>query len=393
MKTNRIDIIDSLRGLSLFGILLTHCVTQFFGVMPEENREILNHNILDSFFTYSISLFLGAKFFLVFAFLFGVSFWIQVENNKDRLKKFNVYFIKRMVVLIFFGMLNYCFFQGDILMVYGALSVSLLFIQNMKTDKILLLAVFLLSGLPRFSIYSYQLIFGDVESFALGLNPDPVFMSNFVAATTYSFIDIVKLNFENWSKMISIFQLGYFGRSYQVVGCFLLGVVTHRGNFFSSLIDSSYLKEKLFIRSIITIVLSLCLLIYLYTLNSSLDFTSFSGIIMVTIYDWFNISFTIVLVLLFVGYSKNLKLKIFYDLLKWPGRMSLSVYVMQSVFFTAFYFNWGLNMFNAHGATVSVLIAILFFGGQCLFSFYWLQYFKQGPLEAIWKKLAFYGSI
>lgn len=383
----RIHIIDSLRGLALFGILLTHCVTQFFGVMPEAHRDILNHSIFDSIFTYGISFILGAKFFLVFAFLFGVSFAIQFKKFESKSESFNKFHLQRMFWLIVFGLLNFSFFQGDILIVYGLLAISLIAVQNVSNRCLLILAILLFSGLPRTLIYSYQLLFGDTAILAEYLNPEQLLVKNYIAATSYSFVEIVKLNFENWSKMISIFQLGYFGRGYQVLASFLIGILVFRLNFFSNIMTKQYTKTRLFKVSLFLIFIFAGISSYLYTINPTLDFSHFSGIMMVTFYDWFNIAFTVCMVLFFIELSKKKIVTPIYNILKWPGRMSLTIYIMQSIFFTAFYFDWGLGRFNTHGSTFSVFIALVFFGVQCLFAYHWFKLFKQGPLESIWRKL------
>lgn len=384
----RIDLIDSLRGLALFGILITHSITQFLGVLPADKRELLNHNFLDTFFTYTVSLFVGAKFFLVFSFLFGVGFWLQYQNRLRRKQRFNFYYIKRMFILSIFGLFNYCFFQGDILIIYAIVSLPLLFIKNIDSKYLLWPCLIFLSGLPRIMLYTFNYFFGNIQAFTVSLSPEPIFQRNFMASTTFSFTQVVQMNLENWSKMVSIFQFGFVGRAYQILACFILGVIAARAHFFTNIKSISYTKTREFKLSCITSVICLIIVSVLFMLNPVLDFSKITQNFMVIVYDWFNISFTLIIIYYFMEFSKSSKFEKIYSYLKWPGRMSLTTYICQSLFFSFFYFNWGLGFFNTHGVSVSLLIACAFFAIQSIFANLWLQKFKQGPFETIWRKLS-----
>ena len=75
------------------------------------------------------------------------------------------------------------------------------------------------------------------------------------------------------------------------------------------------------------------------------------------------------------------------------GRMALTNYVMQSVFYTVFFFHW-FPGFKLHGKTTiteAYILAIIFFAFQIVFSHYWLQKNGQGPLEHVWRRLSYKG--
>ncbi|EXY30176.1 hypothetical protein M080_7566, partial [Bacteroides fragilis str. 3397 T10] len=50
------------------------------------------------------------------------------------------------------------------------------------------------------------------------------------------------------------------------------------------------------------------------------------------------------------------------------------------------YYGFGLAMYKYAGATASLLIALLIFTVQLIFSRWWLARHKQGPLEFLWRK-------
>lgn len=68
------------------------------------------------------------------------------------------------------------------------------------------------------------------------------------------------------------------------------------------------------------------------------------------------------------------------------GRMSLTNYISQSVMGVTIYYGFGLSMYKYAGATASLLIALLIFTVQLVFSRWWLVRHRQGPLEFLWRK-------
>jgi uncharacterized protein len=72
------------------------------------------------------------------------------------------------------------------------------------------------------------------------------------------------------------------------------------------------------------------------------------------------------------------------------GRMALTNYVLQTVFFTVFFFHWfpGFRLHGELSMSQTWLLALLFFAGQVLFSRYWLKRYAQGPLEFLWRKIS-----
>ena len=68
------------------------------------------------------------------------------------------------------------------------------------------------------------------------------------------------------------------------------------------------------------------------------------------------------------------------------GRMSLTNYISQSIMGVIIYYGFGLAMYKYAGATASLLIALLIFTVQLIFSRWWLARHKQGPLEFLWRK-------
>ena len=84
LKTNsRIDVADILRGIAIGGIVLIHFIEQLnFYKFPEASSEFmgaLNTSVWDSIF-----FMLASKMYAIFSMLFGLSFFIQHDNQAQQ---------------------------------------------------------------------------------------------------------------------------------------------------------------------------------------------------------------------------------------------------------------------------------------------------------------------
>jgi uncharacterized protein len=72
------------------------------------------------------------------------------------------------------------------------------------------------------------------------------------------------------------------------------------------------------------------------------------------------------------------------------GKMALTNYVLQTLFYIILFFHWtGLQLYGRLTITETYLLAIGLFALQVLFSSWWMKRHEQGPVEKIWKKLAY----
>ena len=72
--------------------------------------------------------------------------------------------------------------------------------------------------------------------------------------------------------------------------------------------------------------------------------------------------------------------------------MSLTNYLSQSVIGAFIYFPVGLGLASLCGYTTSLLVGIVIFLMQIIFSDWWLWKHRQGPLERLWHKWTWWGA-
>jgi uncharacterized protein len=68
------------------------------------------------------------------------------------------------------------------------------------------------------------------------------------------------------------------------------------------------------------------------------------------------------------------------------GRMSMTLYIGESILLAAFFGAWGAGFFGQFGAATTLGIAIVAWAALEIFAKLWLSRFEQGPLEYLMKK-------
>ena len=107
---------------------------------------------------------------------------------------------------------------------------------------------------------------------------------------------------------------------------------------------------------------------------------------------WQKLAFTGVLVASFILLYQNRRFRSTVDCLHYYGRMSLTNYLSQSVIGAFIYFPVGLGLASLCGYTTSLLVGIVIFLMQIIFSDWWLWKHQQGPLERLWHKWTWWGA-
>jgi len=72
------------------------------------------------------------------------------------------------------------------------------------------------------------------------------------------------------------------------------------------------------------------------------------------------------------------------------GRMALTNYLLQSLFWTWVFFGYGLGFYGEVPRAAWVPLALAFFALQILFSRWWLDRFRFGPAEWLWRSATYW---
>ena len=117
----RIQTIDIIRGIALFGILVIN-----FTVDDSVGPQVGFTGFSDQFFYWPIKFFLDDKFMAMYCFLFGLGFSIQMLRAQERNSPFVIVYFRRLVVLYLIGTVHGILTQESILSFYAMVGALLL---------------------------------------------------------------------------------------------------------------------------------------------------------------------------------------------------------------------------------------------------------------------------
>ena len=385
------DIVDALRGFSLAGIVIVHMVENYIGApTPEGALEATHIGIPDYIVDGIIFLFLRGKFFALFSFLFGLSFFIQMDKAHQKGQDFRMRFLWRLLILLAIGYLHSLFYRGDILTIYALLGVLLIPFFNLKNSWVLGISTLLFLGLGRFVVF---LVYGGANLFMEGdFSPSsPEIITYFDILRNGSLLDVFQTNAWKGHLMKLDFQFGVFSRGYLTFGFFLLGLLFGRIEFFRNyLVLTSKVKKGIYWSIGLFFVSFILAIVSFAQLGENVSFDNWPAMLGLTAFDINNIAMTFIIVGLFVlAYKKD----------KWQqrltyfipyGRMALTNYVLQSLIGTFIFYGWGMQLVGELRNTYTFLIAILLVLVQILISKWWMQHFYYGPFEWLWRSLTYF---
>lgn len=387
LSTNqRIATIDILRGFALFGIFMVNMPTFF---MPDFKKSYYSLSIqyegLDQWVRLFFDLFVQARFYPIFSFLFGFGFYIflsKAELKSDRPRKL---FSRRLFILLVFGILHLIFlWYGDILHTYALTGFFLLLFYYRKTKTILIWAISLL--VIYYALTASQLLIP--QSYMESLSYTNETIGNKKIEDTiqmYTGADYGELIAYRLSQeVLPILQLYLFSAPL-ILALFLLGLYVAKKGLISDISSHLRIAGRVWATSGI---LAVPLLIWLTVVQlKGVDYgfhqdtvhyllQQISGLLLATFYI-----FSVVL------FMQKAPLTKFLSALGAAGRMALTNYLLQTVF--AVTLALGFDLYNKVSLSVGLLITIVFFSIQLVFSMYWLKHYQFGPAEWLWRTLTY----
>lgn len=273
------------------------------------------------------------------------------------------------------------FYQGDILLFYAVLGISLVLVCKLSDKVVFFIAIFLLLQ-PLEWVKLLQIV--NDPSFVA---KDPLSWTYFGKMEGYitgtSFLALIKGNLLN-GKVAVILWTYENGRILQTPALFMLGMLLGRNNLFDASESSKRFWNKVLGFAIILFALLFVVKLFIPTFIQR-EVVSSELIIIIT--SLANFAFMFVWVSAFVLLFQKLAVHRLLTKLEVFGRMSLTNYVMQSIVGSFIYYGFGLGLYKYTGATMSLLIGITLFLLQYAFCRWWMKSHTHGPLEGIWHRL------
>ena len=365
---------DVLRGFALLGILVVNI--QFMGLNSGEGaRGEWVSGLANGSATFIIASLFAGKFYLLFSFLFGYSSNYIIRGERSNRTRW----IKRCFALIALGVLHFTFlWHGDIIFMYGifGLLLTLFFFRADKTLKIWTRVIFLVTStlilIVGALVYVGERYFPE-ESFQAPMESklDAVLLNG-------SFMEAISARLELWVYGITT---GVFLQGGMAFAAFLLGLRMARVKFLSSPIDieknSRMMKKGFLFGAPIQLIAATVLVLNEQTAEPS------EAIYLLSLFGSFIAA--PLLSMFYIGLIRKLvEEKPHYVSWMLPaGKMSLTVYISQSLITSMIFGPWGLGLFQDLQTWQVLILAIGIWLALVYFAKIWLKRFKQGPLERL----------
>jgi uncharacterized protein len=391
MADGRIDAIDALRGFALLGIVVAHMSEQYLGAPPPPAQPDFGvFSTVDRVAQALYGLLVIGKFFSIFSLLFGVSFVIQMRAIAARGDAPEARFLWRLAILFAIGMAHHLLYRGDILAIYAMLGVALLPARSLSGRTLLVIAGALLAGLPRLLIAGVGWFIGH----PLALMPPADDTAPYYAAVfSGSLLDIALANLREGFTTKLVFQFGLFGRGYQTLALFLVGLWLARHGWHERLAERRDLLRRALRWSFALIAVAVVVLgsaLAVVGLPSSPEsMTRTQVAIGLTLMDTVNLGIASVFVTSFLLLYGRPGPRRWLQLLVPVGRTALTVYLTQTIVGTALLYGFGLGWLGRIGTATAILIAVVVFALQAIVATLWLRRFQYGPVEWAWRSLTF----
>lgn len=387
LKPNtRIDVADILRGIAIAGIILIHFIEHLnFFLFPDPKNELwatINDAVWDSTF-----FMLAGKMYAIFAMLFGLSFFIQHDNQAQKGIDFRPRFAWRMVLLMLFGLFDLLFYNGDILTVYAA--CGLLIIPLIRASNKVIIAVIILMALQPIEFVNLVRGLIDPATPIFNLGSGELFKSIIPAQSQGNIIDVAVAGIKYGFPVNFLWAIEN-GRFTQTILFFLIGIMLGRARLFYNEGNNLKIWKKVLIGSIIAFAILLPL--YKYVPKATSEIACVSKSLKVALNMWKNVAMmafivSVTTLLYYCTSAKNWMIKIAPY-----GKMSLTNYIGQSVIGAILFYNWGFGLYDKCGHAASFLMGIGCIALQFMFSTWWMKHHKRGPLEQLWCSATWFGK-
>tara|TARA_X000001036_G_scaffold435476_1_gene476773 strand:- start:243 stop:1388 length:1146 start_codon:yes stop_codon:yes gene_type:complete len=377
-SNNRITNLDFIRGISVLGILIMNSLSfslPFSAYFNHPSAAV--DGTIDWVLVFISEIFVSQKMMGLFSVLFGAGIVIFIDSaNKKNYKRPRLLSIWRNSLLFLFGIFHALLWDGDILRIYGISAILIIFLYK-KNIKLLVILSLFFTLFGSIIAYPWQGFF-DIEGNLILSEANINIWPDKLGLSSYWFPE---------AKMKGEAIYSYFGldATFRAIGMMLLGVILFRSKVLFGNLDIKIYKKMTFFGLALGIPLGILSLLWLGLNNYSPDLAIIGfipnklGIIPMTI------AYIGMLSIL----NKKLSSKV-ASYIRACGRMAFTNYITQTLFCYIV-----LNIFfkDVEITRKEIFIFVLIIWAiQLIWSKYWLDKFKYGPLEFIWRKLTYYNE-
>ncbi len=384
--SERLHLLDVLRGFALLGML-------------QQNDQKGGSLVLDNL----VNFIADGSFYTMFSFLFGLGFAIQIIRAEDVKRPFIMRYLWRTLILLGIGSAHFIFSRGHpVLIHYSILAIVLLLVRRWQPKFILALAIVWLVLAMSPQIPQGQILTRVnpevVETERLALQhrtatsqANPPAWCHMVPGLTDTYrrevctrAAQVRDNLAYNVPTINWWIWGWTG----IMTMFLLGLWVGRKRILQNVAEKTRFLGWVGSVGFVVGVVGNSLAVFK-------DFFATKGIALPATLDGWQVAYLLgniglalfymcVVTLLYTHWGRATR---FLSPLAYVGRMGLTNYLMQAVVLVSVLGYRGFDVMAGLGAWQNHLVINAFFAVQIVYSWWWFEHFRFGPVEWIWRSL------
>jgi uncharacterized protein len=383
--SERIQFIDVLRGMALFGILAANMRAFVAPIDAYSDIQWLFHGRADIVAQWFIDAFVQGKFITIFSFLFGMGFAIQLSRAEARGVRFLSFYPRRLLALALFGVIHgLLIWAGDILLTYAFSGAILLLFRNRQQKTLLWWAGGILS-IPFVVPTIFLTIY--LRFHPKWMDPKPIDVPKFLhVIQIYAHGTVRQILAQNLAEYKQELPTTLF--ALYALALFLLGMWVWRAGIVQRLPEYKPVLKKICAWCLpIGIVMNATVA----TIFARIPRDHFSMWLWFAQVIWFAGTH-----ILAAGYVSGLALiflredrRRFLMPFAAVGRTALTNYLMQSVICTVFFYHYTTGLYGRIGPALALVPTVILYSAQVGISNMWLKHYRFGPMEWLWRGLTY----
>ena len=372
--SERQSLVDALRGFALLGILVVNIASfssTYYGAgVPDPMAQ----SALERAVLLARTLVFETKFYLLFSFLFGYSFTLQMRSAERDGKPFAPRLLRRLAALWVIGLLHaVLLYHGDILTTYAVLGAVLLVLRRRGDVFLARCAVGLVLATALFwaGIGYLWTLAGDPSDTMLN-----AYAEASVALTAYRGTPATVI-VQHLRELSQIWWITGLVQAPTALAMFCAGFIAGRGELFADAGAHRALFRRLLFWGLAIGLPGALAYAFPSIRLDNLVRESYGLVATLLTAPFLAAAYAAGLVLL----MQTPRGRVLEDLLAPAGRMALTNYLLQSLVCAWLFLAYGLRWIGTVGPLAATAIAFAIFAAQLVLSRWWMRRFVYGPVE------------
>ncbi len=418
-STERYFAVDVLRGFALLGILAMNIVS-FGWPWPAYGNPMRGGGFLglDRGVWYFNHLVFEEKMMTIFSMLFGAGLVLMDQRAEARGRRIARIYYRRVLILLAIGLVHsYLIWIGDILVLYAECGLLLYFFRNLRPRTLIPLGIVCLlmlipvnlgfAAMADYMKAAAKRVEAQKEAGQKPTDEDERLAASWNSGFSKYVSPTPAQELKEWNRELEAYRgdyrgivkfrkvplmfmqtLGFFlfGMGFMAMGRMLIGMGLMKLGVFSAS------RSRRFYLWMVVLGYGIGMPLMVFDAQELIrhSFSHEYGLHGGKFYN----SFGSVVVAL--GHVGLLMLIVQSGVLFWltrrlaaVGRMALSNYLTHSIVCTTLFYGYGFGLFGTINRTGLAAIVFIIWACQLLFSPIWLEHFRYGPAEWLWRSLTY----